>query len=534
MTMLRCGTSIGAVLALVCIACTTTTGTDPAGGGVCAGDAACPTGQECTGAGCVPSRPTIFSHIQLASAFFRAYNDNAEMAWRATHADLLIGGTILESQDLRAANPNVRLVPYFTNRYHHLDTEAAEWCATYGANPEDFYLHYREDVVLPGYNTVLVPGYPVGVVPGWNPNWQAGDPPASAANRAESRAFGLYDPSHQPWYLANFNHPSYRDFAKDYIRTLVDGTVWGSNGDPFPADAVLMDHGVYYPEFNEGDLPKTDEFYGIPLDDNHPYGVAFETFYPELEGFLAGVFSNGVDVVPNFGHAHFLSRTDRFSQSIQSLVDWAWGEVWITHYAGASPTEGANRVVTYDKDYERGIANMVRQSRTGKRRILGARDLTNGLAGTDRGRLFTLALYYLVSNPNTFLAFETANSHRNAADISQWQWNPAVQVDIGRPAPVPPGYVDFEGRPGSVEHYVFAEGRDPYDPGLTYRVLARRFTNGLVLVKMLPEGSVVDDRSYTVHPLGQSYRLVSGAGVIGSITTSVVLRNNEAVILVNP
>lgn len=514
-------------------ACTTTTDTNEMSLGSCTGDADCQLGRECVGGGCVTVRPTLYDHIQLASALFRSYNSDAEKYWRATHADLLIGQTIVASAELRAANPNVRLVPYFANRYHHLDDEAVEWCSRNGGDPEDFYLHYREDVYLPDYPIVLVPGYPAAFVPGWNPNPQPGDGPASAASREESRAFGFYNPAHEPWYLANLENPNYRDFARDYIRTLIDGTVWGPNGDPEPADAIVMDHGVYYPEWNEGSVDKTIEFFGVPLDDNHPYGVAFESFYPNLEQYLGAVFRKGIDVIPNYGNASFFTRPDRFSQGIQEAVDWGWGEVWLNHRPGDTPTDGSLRVVSYDRDYERGIAAMTRQSRAGKRRIIGARDLTNGTDGTDRGRLFLLALYYLVANPNTFFEFETATTHQYGADVSTWQWNPAVQYNIGQPASVPPGFTDFDGRTGTREHFVFIEGNDPYNPSLTFRILARRFTNALVLVKMLPVGSVTDDRSITVIDVGKTYGLLGGDGTITSYTQQVILRNNEAAILID-
>jgi hypothetical protein len=488
-------------------------------------------GEECVGGSCVPARPTLYSHIQLASALLRNYNSEAEKDFRATHADLLIGQTVVESDGLRAANPNVRLITYFTNRYHLLAAEADAWCAAQGVDAEDFYLHYREDVYLAGYSQVLVPGYPIAFVPGWNPNAQPGGP-ASAASRAESRAYGAANPSHEPWPLANYDNPHYRAFAKDYIRRKVEGTVWGATAGPEPLDGVMMDHGVFYPGGNEGLLNKTDEFYGIALDDNHPYGVAFETFYPELREYLNGLFHKGIDVVPNYGHVYFLSQTDRFSQGVQDAVDWAWGEVWVTHRNGHAPIAGTNRVISYEKDYERSIAAIARQSSSGKRRILGARDLSSGTAGSDRGRLFTLALYYLVANTNTFYAYETATTHKHGADLSLWQWNPAVQADIGKPAQVPGGMVDFDGNRGTTEHYVMEIGPDPVNGFVEYTLLARRFDRGLVLAKMLPNGSTTDDTSVTHHDLGGSYRIVQADGSLGLVTTTASLRNNEGVIYV--
>jgi hypothetical protein len=191
--------------------------------------------------------------------------------------------------------------------------------------------------------------------------------------------------------------------------------------------------------------------------------------------------------------------------------------------------------VSYEYDYRTAITSVIEQTRAGGRRVLGARDLETAPVGSERGRLFTLSLYYLVHNPNTFYQYESYNGHNYQVHVSQWQWNPAVIYNVGAPELVPDGLVDFEGKAGSTEHYEFATGADPYDPSLTYHVLARRFANALVLVKMLPVGSVVDDRSATVHELDRPYhRLLADGSVSMDSFSSVSLRNNEGVILVTP
>ena len=107
-----------------------------------------------------------------------------------------------------------------------------------------------------------------------------------------------------------------------------------------------------------------------------------------------------------------------------------------------------------------------------------------------------------------------------------------MQYDIGQPDVIPAGAVDFEGRSNTKEHYVFATGTDPVVPSLTYRVLARRFTNALVLVKMLPAGSAVDNSSITTHALGGNYGVLQADGLIGPTVTTASIRNNEALILI--
>jgi len=503
--------------------------------GVCR-DSECPSGDECEGSGCVPIRPALYSHIQLASAVFRSYVEDSEVEWRAQHADLLIGRTLENADRIRAANPNARLFEYTLFRYDFYPEDATEWAALNGYDREDFFLHYGEDTAVPQYvSTVLVPGFPAGIVPGWNPDRQPNDPPASATERSQSRAVGLPKQINVPWQMANITHEGYRRFLIDQMAALADGSLYGVANATGPVDGIMVDLGVYYPVFNDGLIDKTDEFYGIPLDDNHPYALGFVTFYSDLIEGLDGRLPRAVDIMPNYGHVFFLDSSDPLSQGVLDTVDWAWGEVWIMYRGNSYPTRGSARAVSYEKDYEESIASIVRQTRAGGRRVLGARDLETAPVGSDRGRLFTLALYYLVHNPNTFYEYESCDNHIYQVHVSQWQWNPAVSYDVGRPDHVPDGFVDFEGNPGTTEHYEFATGPDPYDPSRTFHVFARKFTNALVLVKMLPIGSVVDDQSVTVHPLDQPYRILRADGTASvEIVTSISLRNNEGVILVLP
>lgn len=499
-------------------------------------DSDCPSGEECDGNGCVPVRPTLYPHIQLASAVLRFYVDDTEIEWRAQHADLLIGRTGAYADRIRAANPNARLFEYTIFRYDYYPEDSAAWAELHGYDPEDFLLHYREDTTVPGYESkVLVPGFPAGLVPGWNPDRSPDDPPASATERSQSRAVAMPFGIVEPFRMANITHPGYRQFLVDQMQAIADASIYGETTAAGPVDGIMVDLGVYYPVFNEGVINKTDEFYGVPLDDSHPYALGFLSFYTELIEGLDGRFGRPIDVMPNYGDIFFIASPDPLSQGGLAACDWAWGEVWIWYRGNSYPTRGSGRAVSYEYDYRTAVTSVIEQTRAGGRRVLGARDVETAPLGSERGRLFTLSLYYLAHNANTFYMYESYNGHNYQVHVSQWQWNPAVMYDVGRPERVPDGFVDFEGKAGSTEHYEFATGPDPYDPSLTYHVLARRFTNALVLVKMLPVGSVVDDRSATVHELDRPYHLLLGDGSVSVDSySSVSLRNNEGVILVNP
>jgi hypothetical protein len=449
---------------------------------------------------------------------------------------LNIGHTAEFADRMRAVNPNVRLFEYTTFRYQLYQEETEEWAPENGFSSEDCFLHYREDVTLAGYDwTVLVPGFPPGLVPGWNPERGPDDPPASATERSQSRVFGIPETGHVPWRLANINDPGYRAFHVDRTAKLLDHSLYGPASTTGPVEGVLVDHAIFYPQFNEGLLDKTNEFYGLPLDNSHPYAFGFVGYFDALREGLDARTPRAVDIMANLGHAGVLGVPMPQVQATLDAVDWVLGEVWIMHRPYSYPTAGSARTVTYESDYQMAIVDPVRKSRAGLRCVLNGMDLSAPPTGSDRGRLYTLALYYLVHNPNTFFMYESSEPPPAGVHLSQWHWNPAVQCDIGKPAPVPAGFLDFEGEPGTTEYYELASGPDPYDSTLTYHVLARRFTKGMVLAKMLPTKSVVDDRSATTHVLDRPYRVLRGDGTPGAeIVTEVSIRNNEGIILVLP
>lgn len=137
-----------------------------------------------------------------------------------------------------------------------------------------------------------------------------------------------------------------------------------------------------------------------------------------------------------------------------------------------------------------------------------------------RTQLATLSYYYLLADPDrTFLMFFGGD-----APSTTWKehWSDAVNVNVGTPT-------------GSMR--VFATGTDPANARLTYQVLARNYSNALVLYKPLSyargvgEGTTGNNTA-TTHQLGGTYRVVNSTGTLGPAVTSVTLRNGEGAILV--
>jgi len=525
-----------ALLACLGLACGSSGGTsDPGtgGGGPCVTDFSCSFADECDGSACAPIEPALRPYIQIASCLLRPPNDANEAAWRAAHYDLLIGN--FDPDAARAINPHARLFEYVIARYNRFDRPvsktAMQWASSHGYDGEDFYLHYKEDTYVPTWEgRTIVPGYPAGMVPGWNPG--GGGNPATATSRDQARVVGYYNGG-EPWYLANVANPGYRQFLISYIAGLLDGTWWFNQTYASGSlDGVLIDEAIWYPIFGEGLLDHSTEYYGVPVNDSHPYTYAIEDLYPGLAADMKNHFDATKDIMPNYGHVLFLNYPNRCAQDIQKTTPWIWGEVWVTYTGASSPTTGGSRCITEDSDYDQAVRQIIYQTRKGGRRIVGARDTANGTSGTDRGKLFTLGLYYLIHNSHTYYMYETLAGHAGAGDVSTWDYNPAVDFDIGQPDVVPSGTVDFEGKANTREHYLFASGPDPVNPSLTYHVWARRFTNALVLVKMLPAGSTTDDTSITTHTLDGTYVPLNVDGTVGTPITQASIRNNEALILI--
>ena len=527
------------VLALLAVlsACSSSSDAGDDGGDQsgCVTDFSCAYGEECNG-GCGPLTPALYPHIQTASMQHRGPLDDDEVIWRAQHNDLLIGG--IRADLARSANPNVRLFDYVLTRFHVYDTgtkTASGWAVAHGYNPEDFYLHYREDVTVPTWEgKQIVTGFPAGMVPGYNP----GGPNASAQTRSQSRVVGYYYPGFPTaLQFANLAHPGYRAFLAELVAGLIDGT-WYFN-QPFatgPIDGVMMDDAIWYPIFGEGMLDHSSEYWHVPVNDSHPLTTSIENLFPWLAQAELDRFGDTKDIMPNYGHVMFLNYPNRCAENIQGTTPWILGEVWVSYTGTSSPTSGGSRCITYDSDYAQAVRNIVRETRNGARRVLGAQDRNFGAAGTDRGKMLTLGLYYLVHNKHTYYMY-TSTSDYNTGHISTWAWNPAGQYDVGQPDVIPNGAVDFEGKSNTKEHFLFASGNDPSSPNpsqpLTYRVLARRFTNALVLVKMLPAGAKVDDSSITTHPLPGTYGVLQADGLVDPTPiTQASIRNNEALILI--
>lgn len=162
-------------------------------------------------------------------------------------------------------------------------------------------------------------------------------------------------------------------------------------------------------------------------------------------------------------------------------------------------------------EQEISIAN--RLGNAGK--LVGMQHNTRFYSDKNRDKIAGLAVYYMAMADNVYF-FSYSDVGPSVDPYSSWF--EAIAYDIGEPVG---------------EYYVFAQGVDPSNPTATYKVLARNFTKGLVLVKPRPNWAVTDytSQSQTTHNLGGTYQLLNIDGTLGDPITSITLRNWEGAIL---
>jgi hypothetical protein len=138
-----------------------------------------------------------------------------------------------------------------------------------------------------------------------------------------------------------------------------------------------------------------------------------------------------------------------------------------------------------------------------------------------RTQLATLAYYYMLADPDT--TFLTFFGGHEPGTTWQRHWTPAAAVDVGRPV-------------GPWRR--FAEGADPSNAAMKYRVYQRPYKRALMLYRPLAfkEGdwktqAALGDETATSHELGGAYRPVRADGSLGESINRVSLRNGEGAIL---
>src|SRR5260370_4771839 len=145
---------------------------------------------------------------------------------------------------------------------------------------------------------------------------------------------------------------------------------------------------------------------------------------------------------------------------------------------------------------------------------------TGGSPTDPRTQIATLAEYYMVADPETAFLMFFGGYDPNSSWVNHW--SNAAAYDVGAPT-------------GAFS--VFAQGTDPTNANLTYRIYQRSYGNALVLYKplsyQLGKGTgTLSDATATTHNLGGTYRILHADGTLSGPATSVTLRNGEGAILI--
>ncbi len=388
------------------------------------------------------------------------------------------------------------------------------------------YIHYRDDA-----GTRCDAFDNCALARGWNyscsPNCT---PAATATTRGESRTFDWWL---NRWSSANYNDPGWQAYnnAANLARAQEGGTT---------SDVLLPDVASYYPGGTAFD--KTVEYYGIPLDGNHPR--IQETFDVEasMGAYLSSALGRPVPTIPNamalswYYHPYFHTGY----QSLNTPIEI---EVWLDYTNLNTPMGGVPRALTYEIDYLPS-KNVLAESLQGRKFYLqGANDSTSY---NTKAQIFLLASYYLLNNKNLAFAYRDATRYNRDGNFfpsdpaQNYVWFQGMAYDVGVPVVNSFGLRDVFGAAGTTEHAEFATGNDPSTPSALsggvvkqYHLFARQYSKALVLAKFLTYGGSLGPSSATTHQLGGTYRRLLADGTLdAAVITSITLENNEAAILV--
>ena len=145
----------------------------------------------------------------------------------------------------------------------------------------------------------------------------------------------------------------------------------------------------------------------------------------------------------------------------------------------------------------------------------------NFRSSQERYRIWRAAGYYLVKEPNgnsgrVFFNPTFCPNFQPAQEMEfTKEWLPAYQVDVGQP---------------TAEPFIYHQGK----AGCDYTIFGRSYTKALILVRPKDFWNCTDygDGTAATMTLPQPMRLLRGDGSLGPASTTIPIRNAEAVILI--
>jgi len=484
----------------------------------------------------------------------------AAYEWGATHLDFIdsVDGSYLDY--IRGINPTIQgLGQYevFTSVIEGSSGDQAvrNRAAELGRDVEDAFLHYNRDSLSPTRAT-----YNVSDMFPW----------LRAEYDSVSRNYKVYVPGWDPandvngdGYVddAEFSHlvnPSATARRKMHARTCIwswgpppHGPQWETNLAAFDIVEVLID--MIEADLNapasKGQLSGYGLIYFDVVDGWFRYGTNTLEYPHVAGGDYQQDYRNDIAALLAYAKESYGSRvliggnTSKGYWTIDKELDVAIRELFTNTWDTWGQWEGQLPGGRYGPLNPNSAYYQARNA--GKMQVLQHQyNLLYYVGDTPavwaRDRIFGVSMYYLLQNPGKdyWHAYRGSGYWPTVAN-SEKMWSHALEVDIGAPTgAVPAGKTAIT--PWGV--WVFAEGADPGHPDYPdiskcrYKVYAREYTNGLVLLK--PKSgydsarSTFADSTATTHDLGGWYQPVNDDGTLGEPTNTVTLRNGEAAIFV--
>jgi hypothetical protein len=435
-----------------------------------------------------------FSHINIAD-FGRSYNENswggqnvpsrteAAVKWYAEHVDLTEHQNVLTH--LRQYNPNMKSWVYVLDLYQFQDEVSGL--------PESSFLHVSEptSVTLKDISGNVLADYTI-----------------PTGGRFEA---AVWNAKHFPFNLKDAN-------LRAYNSNRILNQIGGEAGVFFDA------HGSGFAEtFKLGRETTINSGGGIqeyggrrPGDPalDAAYNADVVSWLSELRGQLVAAGKWGA-----VNQATYLAY-DRTAQDEAAAI----GGFNTEHLISPDALRGAGAVENLYDLTQRVTANGGTAILTGKWNFMPA-NYTQGEYGSADARqdMWRLAFYYLVKEPtgssgHAYFDLTLPSYSSNDIPSDQSHWYAAYQVNVGQP---------------TGEMTAAQSGTSPSD-GAPYTVFTRPYTNANVLFRPQDQWSSTDygSRSAVTVQLDGTYRQLKEDATLGPATSSVQIRNAEALILI--
>lgn len=327
------------------------------------------------------------------SQLFRTLHDQDEQVWRAGHKDALVGKVSQWVDECRVANADLIRLSYMTPR--HVETGSgilAAYLASIGKSDklEDCYLHFK-----------------------------------GAGARSTRRAI---DSISLNWLWANPACVEWRSFQAWLAIGIIDGSYSGlPPGTNLPFEGAVLDVAMFLHTWELAfktellRLTNTDEYDGITIDDDHPYGTDVLAMYQGIQNAVVAEFGAGILLLPNLSASGTWDYAGiSFIHDMVDIFGGVWNETGVTN-------DGTIKI----SDLEQHIDAMADLVALGKKVFVGAKNTV----ATDAGKMLAWAIYHLVCDePHTWCGWTTGTI--DTPDCDEWQYMGALDADIGTPTGV--------------------------------------------------------------------------------------------------